>query len=137
MLSAYGRNTGIAFQIADDLLDLVGDENKTGKTAGNDLEHDKPTLPLIHFFKTASAADKKVVKQILDATPGSETGTTKKKYNRSALLEKLNGCGSIAYARSRADEFTERAVVALEGFGNNAGKEALVETAKFVAGRSA
>src|SRR5262249_28295025 len=47
-LAAFGRNLGIAFQIADDLLDLTGDESKAGKTLGTDLEQQKLTLPLIH-----------------------------------------------------------------------------------------
>ena len=38
-LAAYGRNMGIAFQITDDLLDLVGEQDKTGKPVGNDLDH--------------------------------------------------------------------------------------------------
>ena len=44
----YGRNLGLAFQIADDLLDLVGREETAGKTLGTDLDQQKLTLPLIH-----------------------------------------------------------------------------------------
>ncbi len=47
-LASYGRHLGIAFQIADDILDLAGDETKTGKTLGTDLDERKLTLPLIH-----------------------------------------------------------------------------------------
>ncbi|MBX3398028.1 MAG: polyprenyl synthetase family protein [Gemmataceae bacterium] len=47
-LACYGRHLGIAFQIADDILDLAGDETKTGKTLGTDLDERKLTLPLIH-----------------------------------------------------------------------------------------
>ena len=47
-LASFGRNLGLAFQIADDLLDLVGNEETAGKTLGTDLEQQKLTLPVIH-----------------------------------------------------------------------------------------
>src|SRR5262245_42224702 len=54
-LSSYGRSLGIAFQIADDLLDLVGEEQTAGKSLGTDLEQQKLTLPLIYLLATAPA----------------------------------------------------------------------------------
>src|SRR5260370_20318445 len=52
-LARYGRWLGIAFQIADDLLDLVGEERITGKSLGTDLDQNKPTLPLIYLLGEA------------------------------------------------------------------------------------
>ncbi len=49
-LDRFGRNLGIAFQIVDDLLDLVGDEDQAGKSLGTDLEKQKPTLPVIRLL---------------------------------------------------------------------------------------
>ena len=46
-----GRYVGLAFQIADDLLDLVGEERTTGKSLGTDLEQQKLTLPLIRLLQ--------------------------------------------------------------------------------------
>ena len=43
-LSAYGRHLGLAFQVVDDILDVVADTQTLGKTAGKDAEHDKPTF---------------------------------------------------------------------------------------------
>jgi geranylgeranyl diphosphate synthase, type II len=43
--SDYGQAIGLAFQIVDDLLDLIGDQNKIGKTVGSDLKKDKATYP--------------------------------------------------------------------------------------------
>ena len=56
-MTRYGRNLGIAFQIADDLLDLVGDEDVTGKSLGTDLEKQKPTLPIIHVWEKCSESE--------------------------------------------------------------------------------
>jgi geranylgeranyl pyrophosphate synthase len=128
-LAAYGRNTGIAFQITDDLLDLVGEQDKTGKPVGSDLEHSKLTLPLIHFLKTAGEADKQKVKQILSHKTGDA--------ERVELLEKLNSRKSIEYSRRRAKEFVEGAIAALAGVGDSDGNKALVETARFVTSRTA
>src|SRR6266568_4164137 len=50
-LARYGRWLGIAFQIADDLLDLVGEEKATGKSLGTDVEQQKLTLPLIRLLQ--------------------------------------------------------------------------------------
>src|SRR5262249_40256168 len=50
-LERYGRNLGIAFQIADDVLDIWGDERVTGKSLGTDLEKQKLTLPIILLLR--------------------------------------------------------------------------------------
>jgi octaprenyl-diphosphate synthase len=128
-LAAYGHNTGIAFQITDDLLDLVGEQDKTGKPVGSDLEHSKLTLPLIHFLKTAGEADKQKVKQILSHKIGDA--------ERMELLEKLNSCKSIEYSRRRAKEFVEDAIAALAAVADSDGNKALAETARFIIGRTA
>jgi octaprenyl-diphosphate synthase len=128
MLADYGRNTGIAFQITDDLLDLVGDQDKTGKPVGSDLEHSKLTLPLIHLLKTAGEANKEMVRQVLAQQPTCAANNT--------LLEKLHACGSIEYARGRAKEFVERAIAAIEEIGESEGKNALIELSRFAAQRA-
>jgi heptaprenyl diphosphate synthase len=51
-LSAYGRELGLAFQLSDDLLDLVAGDEVLGKTAGNDLRHGVYTLPVIYALQT-------------------------------------------------------------------------------------
>src|SRR4051812_20548974 len=64
-MERYGRDLGIAFQIADDVLDLWGEERKTGKTLGTDLEKQKLTLPLIRLLATAPAATSDRVRRLL------------------------------------------------------------------------
>ncbi|CAN5785180.1 polyprenyl synthetase family protein [soil metagenome] len=49
-LRAFGTDVGLAFQITDDVLDLVGKSNDLGKPAGNDLRQGTITLPVIHFL---------------------------------------------------------------------------------------
>ena len=47
----YGRRLGMAFQIVDDCLDLVGVEKTVGKSLGSDLKNGEPTLPMIHLLR--------------------------------------------------------------------------------------
>lgn len=131
LLSDFGLNLGIAFQITDDLLDLAGDQNKTGKPIGNDLDNGKVTLPVIHLLETANEADREFIRDIV--------GVCEKKERRiryGALAEKLQACGSIDYAQKRAREFAERAIAAIEGFSQNESRNALIELTQFVAQRA-
>jgi octaprenyl-diphosphate synthase len=56
-LADFGRDLGIAFQIADDVLDVNGSTSVAGKTLGTDVEQQKPTLPLIRALAELPAAD--------------------------------------------------------------------------------
>jgi geranylgeranyl pyrophosphate synthase len=130
LLSDFGLNFGIAFQITDDLLDLVGDQNKTGKPVGNDLDNGKVTLPVIHLLRTANETDRELVRQVLDES-------RRERLTRyDGLAEKLRACGSIDYAQKRAQEFAEQAIAAIEGFSQSEGKNALIELSRFAAQRA-
>src|SRR5207248_3015707 len=98
-LARYGRDIGIAFQIADDVLDLVGLEETTGKSLGTDLEQQKLTLPLIHLLAQANGAAAKV-RQVL-TSPGN--------HKREALVPLLTQTGAVEVARRKAQEFAARA----------------------------
>lgn len=104
-LTTYGRWLGMAFQIADDLLDLVGEERTTGKSLGTDLEQRKLTLPLIHFLGAAPAASVSQVRHLL-----TESGH----HQREALRPYLADSGSLEYAARRAEEFAARARAELD-----------------------
>jgi octaprenyl-diphosphate synthase len=99
-LSDYGRALGLAFQIADDLLDLVGEERMTGKSLGTDAQQQKLTLPLIRLLSRASAATAAQVRAIL-----SGAGNHKREALRPYLIES----GALAYAQRRAEDFAARA----------------------------
>jgi octaprenyl-diphosphate synthase len=70
-LEHYGLQLGIAFQIQDDILDIVGDVGTVGKTLGVDVEKVKMTLPLIHFMKTAPAEHRQLLRSLL-LTPDAD-----------------------------------------------------------------
>jgi octaprenyl-diphosphate synthase len=99
-LAQFGRYVGQAFQIADDVLDLVGSEKTAGKSLGTDVDQGKLTLPLIHLLRTAPERLAARTRQVLAAADG---------YRREALRPCLEEAGSLDYARQRALELTEQA----------------------------
>ena len=99
-LARFGRDVGQAFQIADDLLDLVGDEKATGKSLGTDLEQGKLTLPLLHLLHSAPEPLSAKARQILTASEN---------HRREALRPLLEQAGSLTYARDRALSLAARA----------------------------
>ena len=54
----YGKNLGIAFQMIDDILDIISDEKTLGKPALNDFKEGKTTLPYIYLYEALNAEDK-------------------------------------------------------------------------------
>ena len=105
-LATYGRSLGIAFQIADDLLDLTGEEAKAGKTLGTDLEQRKMTLPLIHALNTLPTAEAIEFRALLQ-NPGAQ--------HRSRVTDTLIRSGSLQYAKRTAEEYARTARACLDG----------------------
>jgi octaprenyl-diphosphate synthase len=99
-MTRFGRNVGLAFQIADDLLDLVGDEQATGKSLGTDLEQQKMTLPLIRVLQQGPEGLADRVRQVLLAPDN---------HKREALRPCLAESDGIDYARRKAEELAGRA----------------------------
>ncbi len=127
-LAEFGLNAGIAFQITDDLLDITGDESKTGKTSGSDVNKNKLTLAMIHLLAAVGEGEKeKIINSYL------ETDNTQ--YDKVALTEILSRFGSLEYAHKRAQKYVVKATQALEDLKESDAKEALIETAKFTANR--
>ncbi len=129
LLAEYGLSAGIAFQITDDLLDIIGDESKTGKTLGSDVDKHKLTLAMIHLLRAVDERKK-------EAVINSYLEKKDVQYDKDALAKMLGRYGSLEYAHSRAQEFVTRAVRALESLKENDAKNALIETAKFMACRT-
>lgn len=64
-LAAYGMKLGTAYQIYDDCLDIVGDEEAVGKTLGTDLEKGKLTLPILNLLESVSEDQRKKINQLI------------------------------------------------------------------------
>ena len=107
-LSEYGHNLGMAFQVADDILDYVGSEEVTGKPVGHDLRERKVTLPLVGALREASPAAEAEIREFFTLVePGDD-----QIFRIVDLVRELRG---VDYARAKAHGFAERAERALEG----------------------
>jgi len=126
LLREFGLNFGIAFQITDDLLDIVGDESKTGKSLGSDVDKDKLTLAVIHLLRTVDENERDIVKDRL-SNPGR---------NKEVLLAMLNRFGSLEYTRNQAMEFIDKARRSLSGLKQSEAKTALLGVSEFIADKA-
>jgi len=117
-LTNFGHSLGIAFQITDDLLDLVGAEDTVGKSLGTDLEQQKLTLPLIHLLHKVPIEQSTPIRVILTAAGN---------HKREALLPVLRDSGSLEYAQRKAESFASSALAELECLPHSAGR-AILET---------
>jgi octaprenyl-diphosphate synthase len=128
LLAESGLNAGIAYQMTDELLDVIGDENGTQKTAGKDVYKHKLTLAVIHLLNSVDEKDK-------DAVINSCSGRKDLQYDKDALANMLKRYGSLEYVRARAQDFVAVSVGALEALKESDARDALIETVKFMAGR--
>jgi octaprenyl-diphosphate synthase len=125
-MDGFGRDLGIAFQIADDLLDVQGEEKTTGKSLGTDLEKQKPTLPIIHALAQATAADREAMLEIV-------TSDARQPERLHPFLTRYR---AIEYTRASAKAFSERAKRRLDCLTPSAARETLSLMADFVINRS-
>jgi octaprenyl-diphosphate synthase len=125
-LETYGLSLGTAFQIQDDILDIVGNPHTVGKTLGSDVEKGKMTLPMIHFLRTAPAEHRLLLRSLLDGN-----GPDKGERIRNLVLPS----GSIEYARGRARQFVERARTCLAALPDSEARRVLAAMAEFVISR--
>ena len=109
-LGPFGLNLGIAFQIADDILDCSGDTIETGKVAGTDLREGTPTLPLL-----LAAQEDEVVRAALAGGPVE-----------GALL-RVAATGALERSREVALDYAERARVSLSGEAHREELESLAD----------
>jgi octaprenyl-diphosphate synthase len=123
-LQRYGRDIGMAFQIVDDVLDLVGDEAEVGKSLGTDLARQKMTLPLLGYFRTGPRDEVERVRAALAAGRGAESVS----WIREAVL----ASGSVDAARRRAEEYVASAVAELEILPRTPARETLRRIAGYV-----
>ncbi len=104
-LAHYGQCLGMAFQVADDLLDFVGHEGRVGKTLGTDLAQQKLTLPVIDALETLPPRDAERLREML-RHPSAE--------NAVRVRSVLESAGSFERSRRRAEGFVREALEALQ-----------------------
>jgi len=128
-LARYGERLGMAFQVADDLLDYTSDERVTGKPCGLDLREHKVTLPLIAALRTMSAAQRREVDALFDTTEPRDEQIAR-------VVEIVSDRGGLDYARRRGDEYAREAELALADLPDTPARGALHDAIAYALDRS-
>ena len=103
-LGAFGRNLGMAFQIIDDVLDLTGSQEEVGKTLGQDLKKEKPTLSVLFAMECVSAEKKFQLVEQLKNSPDPIT----------VLRPWLERTSALDFAKKKAKFHVDEALKALD-----------------------
>ena len=127
-LTRFGQRLGMAFQVADDLLDYTEAQETTGKPTGLDLREHKVTLPLIAALRTMSPAARQRV-DTLFADPSPEDTLI------AEVVEIVREEGGLEYARRRGEEFAQEAEEALAELPPSPYRSSLGEAISYVMDR--
>ncbi|MFQ5924630.1 MAG: polyprenyl synthetase family protein [Dehalococcoidia bacterium] len=121
-LRIYGHELGMAFQIVDDILDFIGEEEEMGKPVGSDLLQGTLTLPAI-LLRERYAADP-VLREIFEKT-GDQAGVER-------VIEMVRNSSIVQECYKIADSFCAQARHALEGLPDNPSRRSLLDLADYV-----
>jgi len=127
-LARYGHELGMAFQIADDLLDYTEVEEITGKPTGHDLREHKVTLPLIAAMRSMSASEIATVRELFEEPEPSDAGIAE-------VVSLVRSHGGLDYARQQGDSFARNAEVALADVPAGPARTALLDAIAYVMDR--
>ncbi len=128
-LEKYGYNLGLAFQLKDDLLDIIGDTKHFGKNVGGDLIEGKKTYMLLKALELADKKDKIELNKII-----RNSGIKKSEINKYKELYEKYGVFDIASEEIK--KYTDRAIKALEIIPDSIEKEKLIWVANLMSERN-
>jgi len=126
-LGVFGSRLGIAFQIADDVLDLTETAESTGKDSGNDLVNQRMTLPILRALRLGSAEERERIQGLLFSADPSD----QRLLRESGLLQR-----GLESAQQSCERFAERAVRCLRHFPDSEERRLLELVASYSAHRS-
>jgi geranylgeranyl pyrophosphate synthase len=126
-LSNYGEDFGMAYQIRDDIMDIIGSEEEE---IPPDLKQQRMTLPIIHLMQNLTEQEQKDVLEKIENLVVKDDVHGENLVLLNPLLTLLYEKGSIEYCRNKVDFFVESALSALEPISETSFKMHLTEIAK-------
>ncbi len=127
-MGEYARKMGIAFQIQDDYLDLVGDQKKIGKDVGSDIKEGKRTLMVIKTLSETTERKKERLIEILE-----EENNTQNEIKEA--MDIMKDTGAIEYSKNLAKSYAEDAKCELDIIPDPEYKSILEDVVDFVISR--
>lgn len=125
-IAEYGLNLGMAFQIADDVLDYLSDAETLGKNIGDDLAEGKTTLPLIIAMQNGDTKQKHLIRDAI---------TNGRLDDMPAILSTLNETQAIKYTKEKAQEYAKKALDALNTISDSPCKQSMNDLIYFAINR--
>jgi len=123
-MSSYGFNLGMAYQIRDDLFDLLGNESYTGKDKGIDVKKNTLTLPIIHSIQSLSKSESRSLLKLVKMKQKTKDALTE----IMQLVKKGNG---FDYAQEKIDYYTQSAIESLSTYRDSIYKNSMITLAQF------
>ena len=127
-LATYGHNLGMAFQIADDLLDYTGSEAVTGKPTGHDLRERKVTLPLVSALERVSEVEDREIRAFFTRIDPTDEEIAR-------IVQIVVERGGLEYASDVAGRYADRAREALEVLPEGAAATSLFDAVSYAVDR--
>ena len=127
-LARFGMNLGICFQMVDDILDFVSEEEQLGKPVVNDLREGRVTLPAIFALERGGEATREQFSTVLE-----DRGFDRVPRDRIVAL--VRECGALGAARALAEEYADAAREELRDFPESRYREALESLPDFILAR--
>ena len=127
-LSAFGKNLGIAFQITDDLIGIIGDSKITKKPVGNDIREGKKSLPIILAIKKARGQNRTKIMRVF-----GNSGASKQQINLAVNV--IRSLGVEKEVRDIALKYAQRAEKSISSYTGSA-KNEMTGLLNFVTKRS-
>jgi geranylgeranyl diphosphate synthase type I len=125
----YGKNLGMAFQVYDDLLEIIGNEEKIGKPVGSDISQGKKSLVIVKALEQLSVGDEK--EKLFSIL--KKKGNSKEEIQEALFLIKKSG--AVEYCKEKAQDYVEKAKNSLKEIPGSDAKKTLLEIADFVVER--
>ncbi len=123
-LEHYATNLGIAFQLIDDILGLIGSEKELGKPVGSDIRQSKKT---ILYVKALEFLSPKIKSQLKAIFAKNEKTTEEIQTATQIIIES----GALDYAKKRSEEYIKKSIEALSEFPESQTKDLLISIANF------
>jgi geranylgeranyl diphosphate synthase type I len=127
-LSHFGENVGVAFQLIDDLIGVIGDSKLTGKSVGNDLREGKKTLPILLALRISSVENREKILQ----TFGSRNASS---IEIEDSVRAISSLGIEEAVRANARQHIQRATESISQYGDTKAKRKLIASAYFIVER--
>ena len=127
-MSEFGQNSGIAFQLIDDLIGIAGHSKETGKAVGNDIREGKKTYPILLSFKKASEVERAQILKVFGKDDCDNVSLKKAIDVISSLqIEKM--------VRKSAMDYIEKARKSIRNYEDSDPKKILQELSTYIVER--